>query len=332
MRLFVYELLCAGGLGPTPPSLRREGWAMLSAVAEDFARVPGVEVWTLLEESALPDVGHLCHRAAASTEACRFRTLAARADATLVIAPEFDELLEERSRSVLDVGGRLLGSLPAGIHLAADKWQLAQHWHEYRVPTPRTQRLPATLPAPAVCKPRYGAGSQATFLVRRSESWPAILHAAHAEWPAGELIAQPFMEGCAASVALLLGPGQSVALCPAAQHLSGDGRFHYQGGTLPLPPSLSLRATRLALDAVAHVPGLQGYVGVDVILGADGDDVAIEINPRLTTSYIGLRRCCRSNLAAAWLRVVRGEEIGALAWQEGIVRFRADGMCMGTSC
>ena len=47
-----------------------------------------------------------------------------------------------------------------------------------------------------------------------------------------------------------------------------------------------------------------GYVGVDLVLGdnADGNgDRVIEINPRLTTSYVGLRAAAQANLAAAML-------------------------------
>jgi hypothetical protein len=50
---------------------------------------------------------------------------------------------------------------------------------------------------------------------------------------------------------------------------------------------------------------------VDLVLGdaADGSrDFAIEINPRLTTSYLGLRALARGSLAAALLRAVRGDE------------------------
>ena len=53
------------------------------------------------------------------------------------------------------------------------------------------------------------------------------------------------------------------------------------------------------------MPGLSGYVGVDVVLGNDGRDWAIEINPRLTTSYVGLRALAGFNLAEAMLAVAR---------------------------
>ncbi len=291
---------------------------MLSAIVEDFARIPGVEVWTLLEPGALPDIGHLCRRTSAVEEPAHFRQLAGRADSTLVIAPEFDRVLLKRSRWVVAAGGRLLGSLPPAVRLAGDKWALAKHWHAQGVPTPRTlPMVPGSLPLPVVCKPRRGAGSQATFLVRTPEEWAAI--------EPRDMIMQPYIEGSPASVALLRGPGSCVALCPTAQYLSADGRFQYLGGSLPLPADLAERATRLALAAVAHIPGLQGYVGVDLILGPT--DVAIEINPRLTTSYIGLRRLCRDNLAEIWLR---GLSVTP-TWHDGHVTFGADGIVSTTS-
>ena len=325
MRVFVYEYLCARGLAPgVPSSLLVEGWAMLSAVATDFERLAGVEVWTLLGAPGLPYLGHVCVRATPAEEPGRFRALAARADATLVIAPEFDDLLAARSEMVLAAGGRLLGSRPDAIRLTGDKASLARHWQACGIPTPQVVELSAeTLPVPGVCKPRAGAGSQATYLVRRADEWPTVVRRATAEWP-GPLIAQPFVPGQAASVALLLGPGQCVPLLPAAQRLSDDGRFRYLGGELPLPEPLAERAIHLAQRAVAGIDGLQGFVGVDLVLGAAAD-YAIEINPRLTTSYAGLRRLCRENLAELWLRQWRGETIPPPTWHPGVVRFNAAG-------
>src|SRR5205823_3360911 len=98
------------------------------------------------------------------------------------------------------------------------------------------------------------------------------------------------------------------ALAPAAQHVSNDGRFRYLGGTIPLPAGLAERAIRVAQQTIDCVPGLRGYVGVDIVLGET--DWLIEINPRLTTSYVGLRALAEGNLAELMVRVVDGEEIG----------------------
>jgi predicted ATP-grasp superfamily ATP-dependent carboligase len=65
------------------------------------------------------------------------------------------------------------------------------------------------------------------------------------------------------------------------------------------------------IAAVECLPPTVGYVGIDLVLGpaADGsEDVVIEVNPRLTTSYVGLRRLLRNNLAEVMLHVVAGRK------------------------
>ena len=105
---------------------------------------------------------------------------------------------------------------------------------------------------------------------------------------------------------------------------SEDGRFRYLGGAVPLPAALNRRAQQLARRAVESVAGLFGYVGVDVGLApSPEDDVVIEINPRLTTSYVGLRRLARFNLADALLAVTTGSPLPRPEWHEGPVRFSA---------
>jgi predicted ATP-grasp superfamily ATP-dependent carboligase len=306
MRVFVYEHTCADADGSAAESLHAEGRAMLSAVLADFRRVPGVEAVTL--------------PAGAGREA--FCALARSSDYTLVIAPEFAGLLAERCRWVEEAGGRLLGPSPAAVGLTADKLRTAAHLCAAGVPAPPCEPFPGRATFPAVLKPRDGAGSQATFLVRSREELMSRAEQALAEGWGGELIVQDFAPGVAASVAFLLGPGRCVALLPAAQHLSDDGRFRYLGGRVPLPIELAERAVRLARRAVEAVPGLRGYVGVDVVLG-DADQV-IEINPRLTTSYVGLRALAETNLAEAMLRIAEGEDV-VPRWRAGEVCFDADG-------
>jgi hypothetical protein len=343
MRVFVYEYLCAGGTArqPSAPSLRAEGKAMLSAVLADLAQVPGIQVETLLNQDSKSEEG-------------RFRELATAADYTLVIAPEFDDILATRCRWVEEAGGRLLGPSAEAVKQTADKLLLARHLSDHGIRTPGASSLRVSNPSlkrergaattaslahasgsdsralgfPAVWKPRYGAGSQATFRVQAEGELAAWVAQARAEGWEGEAILQPFVPGLPASVAWLLGPRQQVALLPARQILSTDGRFRYLGGTAPLAPELAERAVPLTRQAVQTVPGLRGYVGVDLVLGdaTDGSqDWVIEINPRLTTSYVGLRALAETNLVQAMLHIVIGKAIPRLKWRAGLVQFQADG-------
>jgi hypothetical protein len=67
---------------------------------------------------------------------------------------------------------------------------------------------------------------------------------------------------------------------------------------------------------------------VDLVLGpgpAGDSDAAIEINPRLTTSYVGLRALATGNLGSALLAVCDGRTLDPLAWKPGRIVFRPDG-------
>jgi predicted ATP-grasp superfamily ATP-dependent carboligase len=340
MRIFVYEYTCAGDVtsDPTAQSLQTEGWAILSALLEDFGRLPATETITMLD-SRIPllwknracSLGAVCREVHKGEEVSVFQALAQTADFTLVIAPEFDNLLLMRCQWVEEVRSRLLGPSSGAVALTADKLALGLHLRDRRIPTPESRlfipgKAPTDLTWPLVWKPRNGAGSQATFLMRDQDELQAC--ARQAEGWEGEFIVQPFVAGLPASVSFLVGPQTQIALLPGEQILSLDGRFHYRGGRLPLPAPLAERAVRLAGRAVDSVAELRGYIGVDLVLGsaADGSlDWVMEINPRLTTSYVGLRALAQTNLAEAMVGIVQGNDIPKIIWRSGQVAFQASG-------
>ena len=303
-RIFVSEYTCAA-----PPasleaggaaSLRAEGEAMLKAALADFESVPGVEAFTI---------------PSSTDEEAAFRAAARRADWSLVIAPEFDRILETRCRWVLEEGGLLLGPSPDAVRLCADKLALFQWWTERGVRTPATREWdrPVHFDEKVALKPRFGAGGRDT-----SFGYDFV---PPANMP---MLVQPFIEGRAASVAFLIGEAGRFPLRAASQHFAAGLQCAYLGGRTPLPPPLEERAQGNASEAIKGIPDLFGYIGVDVILGEDGRDWAIEINPRLTTSYIGLRQLAATNLAEAMLRVARGE-VPTISWHDGVVEFRTNG-------
>jgi predicted ATP-grasp superfamily ATP-dependent carboligase len=344
MRVFAYEALSAGAISDPSPagSLRAEGWAMLSALLEDLVRIPQVETVTSLQARSVGEgiagfprlrfglVKCEITEAGFAEELHLFRKLAAQADFTLVIAPETEGLLYQRCRLVEECGGKLLGPSSEAIRLTSDKLVLAGFLRNRGIPTPPcvVAEFDGQVTYPAVMKPRDGAGSQATVLVRKSADIERSLAMARAEGWTGELILQPFIPGQACSVSFLIGDAHVEALLPVSQILSDDGRFRYQGGCIPLAAPLAARATRLAACAVQALPGLHGYVGVDLVLGSaeDGsEDYVIEINPRLTTSYVGLRALVKSNLAEAMIQAACGQAFGPLEWDVGSVRFWPEG-------
>ena len=337
MQVFVYEYITGGGLfssrdpDATPSgSLFVEGAAMACAAMADFAAIDGVRVVAMRDarlRNLLLPAHTLLEIGDAQTEISMLERCAAEADWSLLIAPEFDRILEERVRLVERSGGRLLSPDGDFVALASDKHRTALHLHAAGAPTPSgvVWSPPALLPEldyPLVAKPRDGAGSMD---VRRIDS-ASDLRGLAAE-PARSWRLERYLPGQAASVAMICGPNGAIPLPAMRQNLSGDGRFTYLGGAGPLAGALSFRAQRLAQLAVAALPATRGYVGVDLVLGhsstSDGDAI-IEINPRLTTSYVGLRKLTKTNLAAAMLAAVQGEEL-ELSFRSGLVEFSAGG-------
>jgi predicted ATP-grasp superfamily ATP-dependent carboligase len=232
----------------------------------------------------------------------------AEADAAILIAPEFDGILLKTARRAAASGATLVSPSPEFIRIAADKHRTIQMLSAAGVPTPSgivlepEDGLPADFMYPAVLKPIDGAGSQDTYMV----SGPGDAPPAYA-WPRR---LERYIPGLPASVAVLCGPAGRVMLEPCKQHISEDGRLRYLGGELPLAAGLAERARLLAERALCALPPTIGYVGVDLVVGRDpygGEDAVIEVNPRFTTSYVGLRAAAKANLAEAMWEVAQGE-------------------------
>jgi predicted ATP-grasp superfamily ATP-dependent carboligase len=334
MRVFLYEFFSGGGLWHWPAgladgSILAEGRGMIDAIAADFSALENVKVF-LTRDSRSPVLAPLpCEIvpvASANDERQIMRHFAKAADWTLLIAPETRGALLARSRLVESAGGRLLSPSSACVEIAGSKTLTAEALMAAGVPVPRAADMTpgdrhalASLRLPVVAKPVDGCGSQGIRLLR------AVMD----DWDTGQGIMrlEEFVPGLAASVAVLCGPAGNHALLACEQRLSTDGQFKYLGGRLPIDPQLDARARKLALAAVGALPRPRGYFGVDLVLGqsADGsDDRVIEINPRLTTSYAGLRRACGTNLAAAMLAVAAGEPPD-LCFRHEPVEFLADG-------
>ncbi len=332
MRVLVYEHLCS--LPGGEDALRPEGWAMLSAVLADLCACPGVEPVTSVEPSLLPQVQAISPRLTARAALPgrpeqAFHDLACGCEFALVIAPEFDDILATRAEWARAAGCRLLGPPPEVIRLCADKYRLGRHFREHEVPAPRTERLgehdEPFCAYPLVVKPCSGAGAQQTYRIDSP-----LRFREQAARP--QQILQPFCPGQPASVAVLAGPHQQLVLPPAEQRIDlgpADGRMSYAGGAVRFPP-LADEAASLARRVLRAIPGLCGYFGIDLVL-AGADSVVIEINPRLTTSYVGLRRLAKGNLMQLLLDVVAGKPVSPPTWHDGAVRFSPDGKVYGTA-
>jgi len=336
MKFFVYEFVTGGGLlhsresESTLAHLRDEGLAMFRAIVADLSRREDAQLVGLWDGRLASPPAMPIRLQTVSTEIkhrTAFDTLARSSDATLVIAPETGNQLHLAASRVLEVGGHLLGPDPAVIALASDKHALAKHLARHGVPVPSgvalrcDEPIPKQIAYPAVMKPLEGAGARQTYLVPDAETAARLR-------PPMPIRLESYHAGVSVSVAFLCGPGGNTALLPCMQIMETvGGLIHYRGGSLPLETSLSERASGLAQRAIDSLPSPRGYLGVDLILGpASGgtDDVVLEINPRLTTSYVGLRAAMGENLAGLMLDGIAGK-LPSFSARLRAITFTADG-------
>ena len=323
MNIFVFEHICGGGMVGRAMSadLPSQGLAMLEAAALDLAGT-GARVTATRDHRIEHDLeGIESRRVDPDTEVeAVFDGLALRADTALVIAPEFNGILARWIERLERLGVTSLGSSSRAVALCADKLATATHLIERGIPTPPTTifHRGACVTFPAIIKPRFGAGCENTFLCRSAPDAECLP-------PSTDRIVQPEIPGTAASVSFIVHGGKVAALPPGRQmiaHTNGSpARLCYRGGSIPIEAERAARATAIARLALSAIAGLGGFVGVDVVLGRKAeDDRVIEINPRLTLSYTGLRRRCRTNLAAALL-----DPDAPIRWSDECVCFGPSG-------
>ena len=345
MRVFLFEAVTSGAVRfadgdlQLSDSLLREADAMIAALSRDFATLPDTELVGLRDRSlssshnepVWPDRATLYEVSSREAEFAAFRACACDADWTLILAPEINHLLTDRTRTAEASGARLLSPGSALVELASDKHALLQYLAEQGLPVPygslvsNRHPLPRGLRFPCVLKPIDGAGCLGVQRIDSTEMLPTF------ETDKTHRI-EDFCPGIPASVAVLCGPSGHAILPAGEQHVElRAGQFNYTGGELPLAEPLQRRAAALALRVSDALPQPRGYIGIDMVLGETADrDVVIEVNPRLTTSYVGLREMSRQNLAAAMIAIASGQR-PQLHFDWHKVEFTASGSTLSKS-
>ena len=303
MRIFVFEYITGGGSvgSPMVASLAAEGDLMLAAAVRDLIGVGSVEVMVCRDHRLdLPDLPIEAYWVADDWRST-WRECLRRADAVLPIAPETDGILEQLCRDVERSGCLLLNSSAQAVALAASKQRTLQVLQESGVPVVESQRADALgqLPAGAlVVKPDMGVGCQG---IRLLSGQTAVTEFLSAQDDPGAWLVQPYLAGTAASLSLLVG---HACICLLGSNLQRvvqvDDGFLLLGCVVN-----GLREDRAPLLELAQricraIPGLWGYVGVDLVMTERGP-VVLEVNPRLTTSYVGLSRSTGRNVAELML-------------------------------
>lgn len=296
MNVFVFEYVTGGGFaGQALPDFLADGELMWRALVDDLIAVPGVEVLTLRDARLDPvDLPGLRTRVTDAADFERdFQRCLQAADAVWLVAPESHHILEALSSEVLNAGKVLLGCRPEAVRIAASKLATARCLSEAGVAVVPTGQTEDLLRGRVVIKPDDGVGCQDTLLCADAASAQAWCREhGDVDW-----VFQPYVEGEALSLSLLCCAGRAQLLSVNRQQVElVNGRFQFHGVSVNALNDADDRYAALAASVAAAIPGLWGYVGIDLIASVDGPRV-LEINPRVTVSYAGLRAALDCNPA-----------------------------------
>ena len=250
--------------------------------------------------------------------------LLSEVDAVWLVAPETGHCLERLTACAERKGIALLGCGSAAIRRASDKAALPRLLARHGVSHPNTRVIDPSrenwnadlkiavreLGYPIVVKPARGAGCEGVSLARDARQLRHAVGVARRADARGRLVLQRYVRGVAASVSLVADGRRAVALTTNAQSRRSLARtssrpFAYRGGTTPIDHPLARRAAEEAVRTCEAIPGLRGYVGVDLVL-TKSEAVVIEVNPRLTTAYLGVRSALVDNVAALAIAACAG--------------------------
>ena len=296
------EFVTGGGLyrEPLPASLLREGELMRNAVLQDLSQIENLNVTVTWDVRVSIPLNVECVSIEPGQDVWSiWQDCMQEADLVWLVAPETDGILEKLALMAESLGKSIIGCSSSAIKVAANKWDTYQLLKAFDISTPITFKytnFPRGQSGPWVAKLIDGVACENSRYFDSEDEligWMQDKQDSH--------IIQQYQLGTAASFSMLCYSGKAVMLSCNQQKMDlQDGQFRYAGSVVNGMLEHLNAFQELATKIVTALPGLAGFVGVDLIAHHDGDAwryAVLEINPRLTTSYVGLHQACGLNPA-----------------------------------
>jgi tyramine---L-glutamate ligase len=299
----VCEFITGGGLcgEQLPDSLAKEGALMRDALLRDLSELPYEIITTIdarVNNDALQTNIHAgCRAVSAKDNVWQiWQALISECDAVWLIAPETGGILKKLTQLASLESKLILGcgldsieitSSKIATYLALEKAGIAS------VPTYTFENWPKSHWI-WLAKPNDGAGCDDIACFNNPDDLEEWVEDNDKQFTH---VIQAYQPGDAASISCVMRHGKAHILSCNTQLIEINNQMlSYNGGVINgmryYWPQFEFIANKIA----QALPDLAGYVGIDVIVD-DSEIFVVEINPRLTTSYIGLRESIAANPA-----------------------------------
>jgi len=276
----VAEYAVGGGEGKSG-SLLREGKEMLTTLRRSFERIGNEVVYPEAEDDFEAAVDKLSKES----------------DAGIVIAPddrlcELTELVESNTVN--------LGCPSECVKICADKMEATKILKDTGIPVPGIVLDSEMGKGVYVKKPRYGCASENVFILNgKGNQEAAFFYDDNRDY-----IVTEFIKGEDISSSVVVGVSSVLPLTINKQFIRQEGeRLRYEGGLVPYFVGRDAEREIMSISKkVVTMLRCKGYVGIDFVLGDDGTAYVVDINPRPTTSMVGIAKVLNYEVAELILR------------------------------
>lgn len=326
--IFILEFVSGGGFNQVkiPAPLFAEGYGMLRSIIADFKNLD-YEIETLLDfrihflsRCLKADLINIVQNS--DNFITKFKECVRKSKFCFIIAPEFLNTLFNLTKIALDSDAVVLSVGLKGIILGSSKLETYNFLKEKKICTPMTFLVPNKqgrcdiefiirklneFDAPIIIKPEDGVGAESIYYFETenqiinffNQSTDPLDHSRR-------YILQEFVKGRDLSVSLIgnnnpntLSKSSPIIIGINHQNIVIKNSHHeskYLGGYTPVENWEDIAISLKQNFEKLNFSYFNGYFGIDFIQKQDESLSFIEINPRLTTSYIGIRNVVEQNL------------------------------------
>jgi tyramine---L-glutamate ligase len=342
LKIVIYEHVSGGGYAGQQLQLGvlAEGFAILRTVASDF-KASGHEVTVLLDAKIAQlnpplNVDYQVPISKSQETKSFLQKLARDNDAVYIIAPETGQVLQSLVKFVEQTGKFSLNSESDAIQKVSDKAVLYNILQKNSISIPQRLTFEANANLaevkgaikskfgyPAIFKPIDGVSCGGLSLVKEDSQVEKAILKIRNESSGKNFVVQEFIRGESVSVSLLKATGKTYSISLNRQNVTialPNDVSRYEGGCVPFDHPMKQEAFKAAEKVAGVFSGLKGYVGVDLIL-SNYRPFVVDVNSRLTTSYVGLSKIAKFNVAQALLEVVLNGQASVKMGNNGFACF-----------
>ena len=312
MRHFIFEFITSGGLTNQELDfkLAQEGELMVAALVKDLKQIPDASI-ALCRDARLDRSGQDIEYVVINEHPHdEIRQAIQPDDIVWLIAPESDNCLVEWAEWFNEQNSMPLLSDIQSLRICTSKYQTAKLFQRHDIQVIPTQRADDEISVSEhgwIVKPDDGAGAEQIMVFSDRKQLDNCL-ANHGN--NNNLVVQPYMKGRNMSLSMLCCDGMSVVIGCNLQNIEMQNeQMRLESIEVNACVNILEDFKKLASRIAKALPGLQGYVGIDLIENQQGELIVVEVNPRLTTSYAGLGQSINMNMAEQILDVFQSRAL-----------------------